>query len=48
VLSEMSKYEVGSVQGRFQPGSNNQVLENKLGITAGWATCMHGRVMNAQ
>ena len=29
----MSKYEVGGDQGRFQPGSNNQVLENKLGIT---------------
>lgn len=29
----MSKYEVGGVQGRFQPGSNNQVLENKLDIT---------------
>jgi len=29
----MSKYEIGGIQGRFQPGSNDQVLENKLGIT---------------
>lgn len=29
----MSKYEVGGDQGRFQPGSNDQVLKNKLGIT---------------
>ncbi len=29
----MSKYETSGAQGRFQPGSNNQVLENKLGIT---------------
>ncbi len=29
----MSKYAIGGVQGRFQPGSNRQVLENKLGIT---------------
>jgi len=29
----MSKYEIGGVQGRFQPDSDNQVLENKLGIT---------------
>ena len=29
----MNKYEAGSAQGRFQPGSNHQVLENKLSIT---------------
>ena len=29
----MSKYDIGGIQGRFQPGSNDQVLENKLGIT---------------
>lgn len=29
----MSKYEIGGIQGRFQAGSNDQVLENKLGIT---------------
>jgi len=29
----MSKYDIGGAQGRFQPGSNRQVLENKLGIT---------------
>ena len=29
----MSKYDIGGVQGRFQPGSNGRVLENKLGIT---------------
>lgn len=29
----MSKYDIGGVQGRFQPDSNDQVLENKLGIT---------------
>jgi len=29
----MGKYDIGSSQGRFQPGSNEQVLENQLGIT---------------
>jgi len=29
----MSKYETVGAQGRFQPGSNDLVLENKLGIT---------------
>ena len=29
----MGKYNIGGIQGRFQPGSNNQVLANKLGIT---------------
>lgn len=29
----MSKYEIGGVQVRFQPGSNGLVLENKLSIT---------------
>ncbi len=29
----MGKYDIGGMQGRFQPGSNDQVLENKLGVT---------------
>lgn len=29
----MSKYDIGGSQGRYQPGSNDRVLENKLGIT---------------
>ncbi len=29
----MSKYKTSGVQGRFQPGSNDQVPENKPGIT---------------
>ena len=29
----MSKYDIGGAQGRYQPGSNDRVLENKLGIT---------------
>lgn len=29
----MSKYDIGGSQGRYQPGSNDSVLENKLGIT---------------
>lgn len=29
----MTKYDTCGPQGRFQPGSNDQVLENKLGIT---------------
>lgn len=28
----MSKYEVGGPQGHYQPGSDDRVLENKLGI----------------
>lgn len=28
-----SRYEVGADQGSFEPGSNDQVLRNKLGIT---------------
>ncbi len=29
----MTKYTIGGSQGRYQPGSNDSVLENKLGIT---------------
>jgi len=29
----MSKYDIGGSQGRYQPGSNDTVLENKLEIT---------------
>ena len=29
----MAKYDVGGLQGLYQPDSNNQVLANKLGIT---------------
>jgi len=29
----MSKYNIGGSQGRYQPSSNDSVLENKLGIT---------------
>jgi len=29
----MTKYDIGGSQGRYQPGSNDSVLENKLGIT---------------
>ena len=29
----MSKYAIGGSQGRYQPGSNDTVLENSLGIT---------------
>ena len=29
----MTKYEVGGSQGLYQPGSDNKVLANKLGIT---------------
>jgi hypothetical protein len=29
----MSKYDIGGSQGRYQPGSNDTVLENSLGIT---------------
>ncbi|HEC14036.1 MAG TPA: cell filamentation protein Fic [Acidiferrobacteraceae bacterium] len=29
----MTKYDIGGSQGRYQPGPNDSVLENKLGIT---------------
>ena len=29
----MSKYEINSAEERYQPGSNDLVLANKLGIT---------------
>ncbi len=29
----MSKYSAPGIQGRFEPGSNELVLKNKLGIT---------------
>ena len=28
----MTKYGIGGAQGRYQPGANDMVLENKLGI----------------
>lgn len=31
-ISLMSKYDIGGSQGRFQPGSKDQVLENRLDI----------------